>query len=53
MNYKNFNVNLENYLKEIIHKEKNNKDITQLSIHMYYQGFKDAISLLTKTFKLK
>ena len=53
MDYKNFNINLENYLKEIIHKEKESKDLHELSIHMYYQGFNDAISLLTKSFKLK
>lgn len=54
MNYTDFNINLENYLKEKLHKLENELNSNQeISIQMYYQGFNDAISLLTKSFKSK
>ena len=53
MNYKDFNINLDSYLEEKIKKisEEMKDDLHQISIELYYQGFNDAISLLTKSFK--
>ena len=54
MNYKDFNINLDQYLKDKLYKlQKTFNSEHEISIQMYYQGFNDAISLLTKSFKSK
>lgn len=54
MNYTDFNINLDQYLKEKLYKLQHDLDSQhEISIQMYYQGFNDAISLLTKSFKSK
>ena len=53
MDYQNFNIHLDEYLQKTLQKlfEENLLDNENIYIEMYYQGFNDAISLLTKTFK--